>query len=169
VCFVGDDALPGAVAERAVLRTHAASGDIDLIEPTDLIQMAELMAQGGERFDVLVLAVHGSGEGFGYAFEHKGHRVAVHELAEWRLPSIVVAASCSSGRRGTRLNLPTVLANSVPALVVGLWDLDDAAVGALLGRFYAGLFETRSLTAAWTRLAGRSARSGLRLLAGDRR
>jgi hypothetical protein len=163
VCFVGDDMLPGAVAEREVLRRHAAAGALDLVEATSLHDAAEILGND-ETVDVLALALHGRGEGFNYAFEHDGKRLPVHELVGWRLPRIVVAATCSSGRTGTRLNFSTVLAGSVAALVVGLWDLDDAAVGTLLGGFYSGLAETRSITAAWARLPGHGSGWGLRLL-----
>jgi hypothetical protein len=165
ICFVGDDALPGAVLEREALRALEAAGAVELVEAQDLYGVRDILTRE-EAMDVLVLGLHGGGHGFTYAFESAGQQIPVHDFAGWNLPPVVVAANCSSGRTGTRLNLASLLSGSTAALVVGLWDLSDATTGSLLSRFYAALAETGSVTTAWARLPDNVGRSGLRLLTG---
>lgn len=137
ICFAGDDSLPGAAVERRVLRDLAESGMVDLAEASDLAAARVLLVDGA--FDVLALALHGGGDGLSYSFHSAGVKVPLHELAGWRLPSVLVAANCWSGRTGARLNLTTLLTSVTSALVVGLWDLSDAVTGDLLSKFYLAL------------------------------
>lgn len=164
MCFVGDPDLPGARLERSVLEQMNSTGSVEVRVVESLSGLNGVLQDND--MDVLCLSLHGSSTGFAYSLHLGTETISTQGLLQLRLPPVVVAAGCKSGRTSDRLNLATVLAARTSATIVSLWDLDDRTGAAVLGDFYHALGERRSIVAAWKQVVPTAPKFGLRLLAG---
>jgi hypothetical protein len=123
--------LTSRLGDQAIVVTDAETLHAELLPPRDL----------------LVISAHGDGAGPSWAVElDAGQRLSGGDIAELQLPSLVIAASCLSGRQSFEAWPPTFvtscIANGVSSLVAGLWDLPDVAASQLVSGLTDSLIDT---------------------------
>jgi hypothetical protein len=145
---VEDDPHLGVAGLADELNVLRKLGDVVQLDGSD-----ELRSQLDGSADLLVLGVHGELHGGeNVLLLPDGERLSAIELAEFRLPPIVVAAACWSGSLQARPApfslVPACLLGGAQAVVVPLWNGDSRVMSRTLVDLYPRLASGASMPTA---------------------